>query len=165
LSPVSAANDKRKDPSITVSVSAPADLLGLAGRTLGTTDWRTITQQQVNQFAKATGDHQWIHSDPQRAAAGPYGCTIAHGHLTLSLAPGLIAETLTIEDVSAAVNYGVNRVRFPAPMPVGRSLRATVELVDARVKPVGIQTVFRLTYEANGIQRPVCIADAVVLYI
>lgn len=149
---------------MTTTVVTPADLLGPVGQTLGTTDWQEITRDQVNQFADATGDHQWIHTDPQRAAAGPYGGNIAHGYLTLSLAPLFIADALTVENVSAALNYGLNKVRFAAPVPVGSKLRATVELAAAHQKPAGIEAVFRLTYQVDGADRPASIADAVVLY-
>ncbi len=146
------------------TVSAPADLIGLVGATLGTTDWRTIDQSQVDTFADATGDHQWIHVDPERAARGPFGGTIAHGYLTLALAPAFIAEALTVENVSAALNYGLDKVRFPAPVRVGSRIRAVVDLVSAREKPAGVEAVFRLTYEIDGGDRPACVADAVVLY-
>lgn len=142
----------------------PAELLDLVGDTLGTGDWVQITQGQVNQFADATGDHQWIHTDPERAAAGPFGGTIAHGYLTLSLAPAAIAEVLTIDNVTAALNYGLDKVRFPAPVPVGSKLRTTVTVRAAQRKPAGIEAVFGLTFEVEGSERPACVADVVVLY-
>ena len=149
---------------MTTTLDTPRALLDLVGRELGRTDWREITQDQVNRFADATGDHQWIHTDPDRAAAGPFGTTIAHGYLTLSLTPIVLAEVLTIDQVGAAVNYGANKVRFPAPVPVGAKLRATVTLTAAVEKPAGIEAVFTLTYEIQGGPRPVCIAEVVVLY-
>ncbi len=149
---------------MTTTISTPQDLLGLVGQPLGTTEWMTIDQERVNLFADATGDHQWIHVDPEKAAAGPYGRTIAHGYLTLSLAPLFIAEALVIEKVQAGVNYGLNKVRFPAPVPVGARVRAVVELVGAQEKPAGIEAVIRLTYEVDGADRPACIAETVVLY-
>lgn len=149
---------------MTTTISTPQDLLGLVGQPLGTTEWMTIDQERVNLFADATGDHQWIHVDPEKAAAGPYGRTIAHGYLTLSLAPLFIAEALVIEKVQAGVNYGLNKVRFPAPVPVGARVRAVVELLGAQEKPAGIEAVIRLTYEVDGADRPACIAETVVLY-
>ena len=149
---------------MTTTVATPDDLLDLVGTELGTTDWRTVTQEQVNLFADATGDHQWIHVDPERAAAGPFGGTIAHGYLTLALAPALIAEAIVIENFTAALNYGLNKVRFPAPVPVGSRLRATVVLAAAERKPAGIEAVLRLTYQVDGAERPAAVADTVVLY-
>ena len=149
---------------MTTHLDTPTALLDLSGHTLGTTDWLDITQDQVNRFADATDDHQWIHTDPVRAAEGPFGGTIAHGYLTLSLAPMVLAEVLEIDDTTAALNYGLNKVRFPAPVPVGARLRATVTVTSAQQKPAGIETVFGLTYEVEGGGRPACIADVVVLY-
>ncbi|MDI9951351.1 MaoC family dehydratase [Rhodococcus sp. IEGM 1305] len=149
---------------MTTHLDTPTALLDLSGHTLGTTDWLDITQDQVNRFADATDDHQWIHTDPARAAEGPFGGTIAHGYLTLSLAPMVLAEVLEIDDTTAALNYGLNKVRFPAPVPVGARLRATVTVTSAQQKPAGIETVFGLTYEVEGGGRPACIADVVVLY-
>ncbi|BDD84568.1 MaoC family dehydratase [Tsukamurella pulmonis] len=149
---------------MTTTISTAQDLLGLVGQPLGTTEWMTIDQVRVNLFADATGDHQWIHVDQEKAAAGPYGRTIAHGYLTLSLAPLFIAEALVVENLQAAVNYGLNKVRFPAPVPVGSRVRAAVELAGAQEKPAGIEAVIRLTYEVDGADRPACIAETVVLY-
>lgn len=149
---------------MSTTVTTPADLIGLAGTTLGTTEWHTIDQDRVNLFAEATDDHQWIHVDPEKAKAGPYGGTIAHGYLTLSMAPLFVAEALVVEKVQAAVNYGLNKVRFPAPVLVGSRVRATVDLVAAQEKPAGIEAVIRLTYEVEGTERPACIAETVVLY-
>ncbi|GAB88347.1 MaoC family dehydratase [Gordonia rhizosphera] len=149
---------------MTTTIDSPASLPAHAGTTMGTTEWMEITQDRVNMFADATGDHQWIHVDPERAAAGPFGGTIAHGFLTLSLAPLLIAETVEVGNVSAALNYGLNKVRFPAMVPVGKRIRGSVELVSAQEKPVGMETVFRVTYEVEGSDRPACVAECVVLY-
>ncbi|KXF51302.1 dehydratase [Rhodococcus sp. SC4] len=149
---------------MTMNLAHPTDLLGLVGQTVGTTGTLKIAQDQVNLFADATGDHQWIHTDPERAARGPFGSTIAHGYLTLSLAPSILAEVLTVDGVHAALNYGLNKVRFPAPVPVGSALRVTVSVIAAQRKPAGIEAVFGLTYEIDGGTRPVCIADVVVLY-
>ncbi|MBJ8342880.1 MaoC family dehydratase [Antrihabitans sp. YC3-6] len=149
---------------MTTHIDSPADLVDLIGKTVGTTEWHDVTQDQVNRFADATGDHQWIHTDPERAATGPFGGTIAHGYLTLSLAPQVLAEVLEVDNVSAALNYGLNKVRFPAPVPVGSKLRTTVTVVSAHRKPAGVEAVFGLTYEIDGGSRPACIADVVVLY-
>lgn len=149
---------------MTTRISSPAALPDQVGQTMGTSDWIEITQDRVNQFADATGDHQWIHVDVERAAAGPFGGTIAHGYLTLSLAPLLLAQTVEVDEVAAALNYGLNKVRFPSPVPVGSRIRGTVELVAAQSKPAGIEAAFRVTYEIEGGTRPACIAECVVLY-
>jgi acyl dehydratase len=142
----------------------PADLLTLVGRCLGSTDWIEITQEQVNLFADATGDHQWIHTDPARAINGPFKGTIAHGYLTLSLAPAVISQVLEIHELTTALNYGIDKVRFPAPLRVGSQVRATVALMRAHQKTSGVEAVFTLTYEIEGQTRPACVADVVVLY-
>jgi acyl dehydratase len=145
-------------------VDEPADLLRFVGRPLGTTDWMEITQEQVNLFADATRDHQWIHTDPARAINGPFRGTIVHGYLTLSLAPAVISEVLEIRELTSALNYGVDKVRFPAPVRVGSHVRATVTVMCARQKTSGVEAVFTLTYEIEGEPRPACVADVVVLY-
>jgi len=149
---------------MTTHLDAPTDLLGLVGQPLGTTEWIELTQQQVNLFADATNDHQWIHTDPERAVNGPFHGTVAHGYLTLSLAPALIAEVLQIRELAAALNYGLNRVRFPAPVRVGASVRAHITLSSAHQKTSGVESVFAMTYEIRGEQRPGCVAEVVVLY-
>ncbi|OLB79954.1 MAG: dehydratase [Actinobacteria bacterium 13_2_20CM_2_71_6] len=145
-------------------VSEPKVLLDLAGTSFGTSQWLPVSQDRVDRFAVATGDHQWIHVDPERARCGPYGGTIAHGYLTLSLAPVFLAELLTVEKALAAVNYGIEKVRFPAPVPVGASIRCHLTLVSARERGAGIEAVFHLVYEVTGTDRPACVADVVVLY-
>jgi acyl dehydratase len=145
-------------------VDSPADLLDLVGKPLGSTEWHEITQQQVNLFAEATGDHQWIHVDSERAAAGPFGGTIAHGYLTLALAPELIAETLTVQQLVAVLNYGLNKVRFPAPVPVGSRVRGAVTLRSAASRAGGVEAVFTLVWELDGSDRPACVAEVVLLY-
>jgi acyl dehydratase len=149
---------------MSTAVDQPADLLGLVGRRLGTTGWMEITQERVNLFADATEDHQWIHTDPARASNGPFKGTIAHGYLTLSLAPAVISEVLEIRELTSALNYGVDKVRFPAPLRVGSQVRATVTVMRARQKTAGVEAVFTLTYEIEGEPRPACVADVVVLY-
>ena len=149
---------------MTTVVDQPADLVTLVGRPLGSTDWMTITQEQVNLFADATGDHQWIHTDRQRATKGPFKGTVAHGYLTLSLAPVAISQVLQIRELTSALNYGLDRVRFPTPVRVGSKLRATVAVMSARQKTSGVEAVFTLTYEIDGEPRPACVADIIVLY-
>jgi acyl dehydratase len=145
-------------------VDQPADLLSLVGRPLGSTDWMKITQEQVNLFADATGDHQWIHTDPARAVNGPFKGAIVHGYLTLSLAPMVISEVFEVRELTAALNYGVDKVRFPAALRVGSKVRATVTVMRARQKTAGVEAVFTLTYEIEGESRPACVADVIVLY-
>ena len=149
---------------MTTVLEEPADLLKLVGQRLGSTDWMKITQDQVDRFADATGDKQWIHTDPQRAVRGPFRGTIAHGYLTLSLAPVVISQVLEIRELTAALNYGLNRVRFPAPLPVGSLVRAAVTVMSAQQKTSGVESVFTLTYEIDGEDRPACVADVIVLY-
>ena len=149
---------------MTTVLEQPADLLDLVGQNLGTTEWIKVTQQQVDLFADATGDRQWIHTDAERAAKGPFKGTIAHGYLTLSLAPIVIGQVLQIRELTAALNYGLNKVRFPAPVRVGSQIRATVTVMHAQQKTSGVQAVFTLTYEIDGEKRPACVADVIVLY-
>jgi acyl dehydratase len=146
-------------------LNAPQDLLAMAGRHLGRSSSHEVTQRQIDLFAESTGDHQWIHVDPERARRGPFGVTIAHGYLTVSLAPVLLAEVVQIENVTAVLNYGINRVRFPAPVPVGSFVRADVTLNAANERSGGaIEAVFHLTYDIDGTTRPPCIAELVYLY-
>jgi acyl dehydratase len=149
---------------MTTVLEQPADLLGLVGRSLGTTEWMKVTQQQVDLFADATGDRQWIHTDAERAAKGPFKGTIAHGYLTLSLTPAVIAQVLEIRELTAALNCGLNKVRFPAPVRVGSQVRAAVTVASAQQKTSGVESVFKLTYEIDGEARPACVADVIVLY-
>lgn len=143
-----------------------ADLAAAAGETIGQSDWVTITQEDVNLFADATGDYQWIHVDPERAAAGPFGKTIAHGYLTLSLLPRLQHQIYTVNGIKLAINYGLNKVRFPAPVPVGSKVRATSSLVS--VEDVGggaVQAIVSTTVEIDGSPKPACVAESIVRYI
>jgi acyl dehydratase len=143
----------------------PKELLSLWGTQLGTTNWIEITQDQVNNFAEATGDRQWIHVDPKRAKAGPFGNTIVHGYLTLALAPVFMVEVLQIQNCAAVLNYGVNRVRFPTPLPVGASVRAAITLMTARERhPGNIEATFEIHYQVQGSDRPACVAETVYLY-
>ncbi|HET9861136.1 MAG TPA: MaoC family dehydratase [Nocardioidaceae bacterium] len=131
------------------------------GSHLGHSDWHTVTQEQVDLFAEATGDHQWIHVDPERAKDGPFGGTIAHGYLTLSLVPKLVWEVYKVEGLSMGVNYGSNKVRFPSPVPVGSRIRAGVELVSLDRGPNGAQATVRVTIEREGGDKPACVAETV----
>ena len=140
-------------------------ITALAGADLGRTGWTEVTQQRVNTFADATGDHQWIHVDPARADAGPFGGTIAHGYLTLSMVIPLFAELLEVTGISMGINYGLNKVRFPAPVPVGSKIRLAAQLgavEDAGVNAV--QAVIDCTIEVEGSEKPACAAQAVLRY-
>lgn len=139
------------------------ELMAAEGETLGTSDWLTIDQERINTFAEATGDHQWIHVDPERARTGPFGTTIAHGYLTLSLAPMLLADVLEVP-ASQVVNYGVGKVRFPAPVPVGSRVRLAVDLSTVEEVKGGVQTTFGLTFEVEGSDKPACVAEILFRY-
>ena len=135
------------------------------GEHLGYSDWHTITQEQVNLFAEATGDHQWIHVDVERAKQGPFGGTIAHGYLTLSLIPRLAQQIYTVENLTMGINYGSNKVRFPATVPVGSRVRAGSELLDVVDAKLGKQFIVRTTVEIEGGEKPACVAETVVLLV
>jgi acyl dehydratase len=134
------------------------------GLELGPSEWCEILQERVDGFADATGDHQWIHVDPTRAAAGPYGGTIAHGYLTLSMLAGFAFELLPVEDAGAAINYGLNRVRFPAPVPVGSRVRARFTVGEVAEVEGGVQVTMGATVEREGGDKPVCAAELVFRY-
>ncbi len=137
-----------------------AELPGLVGTELGTSDWVEVTQERVNLFADATDDHQWIHIDVDRAKSeSPFGGPIAHGYLTLSMLVPLVAQVLTITDTRMGVNYGLNKVRFPAPVPVGSKVRARVTLKDVEQVAGGLQNTLVVTIEREGGDKPVCIAE------
>ncbi len=135
------------------------DLPSLVGTHLGYSDYRGVTQEQVNLFANATGDHQWIHVDPERAAAGPFGHTIAHGYLTLSLIPVLLASLWRVEGAAMGINYGANRVRFTSPVPVGAEVRAGATLTSLEEVPGGVQLALDVTVEIRGADKPACVAQ------
>jgi acyl dehydratase len=138
------------------------ELPPLLGQEVAVSDWLTITQQQVNLFADATGDHQWIHVDPERAREGPFGGPIAHGFLTLSLLPQFFDNAMRIEESGMGVNYGLNRVRFMAPVPVGSRLRARLKLMICEpIQPEGLQMVWEVTVECEGQSKPVCVAESI----
>ena len=131
------------------------------GEELGVSSWLEIPQSRIDMFAEATEDRQWIHVDPEMAAQGPFGTTIAHGYLTLSLAPVLMAELWNFEDVVMGINYGLNRVRFPAPVPVDSKVRVRGVLKDVEEIPNGVQMVVECTFEREGGDKPVCVAETV----
>ena len=139
------------------------DLTAAVGEDLGASDWLTIEQDRVDAFAEATGDHQWIHVDVPRATAGPFGGTIAHGYLTLSLVPMLGAQIFSLETPGAKLNYGVNKVRFPSPVPVGSRIRAHATVVAVAEVPAGRQVTFGWAIEIEGGTKPACVAETVVL--
>ena len=139
------------------------ELPTLAGKHLGHSRWIEITQDDIDQFARLTGDEQWIHVDPRRAREGPFGATVAHGFFTLSRSTGLLYELLHVEGASQILNYGLNRVRFPAPMPVGGRVRMRAKLLSAEEVPGGLQLTVEQTFEREGGEKPVCVAEALTL--
>ena len=139
-----------------------ASLRESAGKHLGYTDWEEMTQERVNQFADATGDHQFIHVDPEKAKATPFGGTVAHGFLSLSLTATVGQRLMHVNDAKMAVNYGLDRVRFPAPLRVGSRWRGGVEIVEVSEAGGGLQVKQRITIEAEGSDKPVCVADCLV---
>ncbi|GAA4669043.1 MULTISPECIES: MaoC family dehydratase [Amycolatopsis] len=142
--------------------SSLEEFAAAAGEPLGTSEWHTVTQDQVNTFADATGDHQWIHVDLEKAQQGPFGGPIAHGFLTLSLLPYLSAETYRVDGLKMGINYGLNKVRFPQPVRVGAKVRGSAELAEITDVPGGKQAVVRWTVEIDGEAKPACVAEFVV---
>ena len=140
------------------------ELRAAVGEQLGWTDWLEIDQKRIDLFAEATGDHQWIHVDPEKAATGPFGTTIAHGYLTLSLLPALVPQVMRVEGMKMGVNYGTNKVRFPSPVPVGSRLRATAVLKEVTEAGGGVQVTAAVTVEREGGDKPVCVAESVSRY-
>jgi acyl dehydratase len=150
---------------MTTTFDAPKALLDAVGRQLGPTDWVTITQDQVDAFAEVTHDNQWIHRHTERAQAGPFGGPIAHGQLTLSLCAPFLAELVQVSNISMGINYGLDKARFPSPVPVGSRLRARGEIVDAREVPGGVQATVRVTIEREGGDKPAAVVDTVSRYL
>ena len=142
-------------------INGADELKGLIGEHLGYSPYVSISQEQVNQFAEATGDHQWIHIDVERATAGPFGAPIAHGYLTLSLGPALYPQVVSIGGFSMGVNYGTNKVRFMSPVKVGSNLRLGVKLLDVTDISGGIQSTMEFTFECEGADKPNCVAEVV----
>lgn len=144
----------------------PEELQAAVGRHLGFSDWIEITQQRIDQFAEATGDHQWIHTDPERARSGPFGTTIAHGYLTQSLVNLFLPQILEVRGISMGINYGTDRVRFPAPVPVGSQVRGGAELLAVEtVKGGAVQATIRVTVEIRGGERPAAVVDTISRYV
>jgi acyl dehydratase len=137
------------------------ELKSKVGDVLGTSEVVTVTQDQVNRFADATGDHQWIHVDVERAKAGPFGGPIAHGYLTLSLAPMLMEQVLVLKGTAMGVNYGCNKVRFPSPVPVGSDVAMTAKLLTVEDIPGGAQYVVELSFQVQGAPKPSCVAECI----
>jgi len=149
---------------MTTTIASPDALLDMAGADLGTSDWAEIAQSDVDAFASATKDDQWIHVDPVRAAAGPFGGTIVHGYMTLAMLVPLLHNTFQVGGVAMGINYGLNKVRFPAPAPVGARVRVHARLVSAERVSGGVQAVLDSTVEAEGVAKPVCVAQSIVRY-
>jgi acyl dehydratase len=145
---------------------SPADLKSAVGQHLGTSEWLEITQDRIDRFADATGDHQWIHVDPERARQGPFGATIAHGYLTQSLVNYFLPQIVEVRGISMGINYGADRLRFPAPVPVGSRVRGGAELLEVEtVKGGAIQAKVRVTIEIEGQERPGCVIDVISRYV
>ncbi len=148
-----------------LSVARPEDLEEFIGREIGKSAWTEVTQQQIDAFAEATGDDQWIHCDPERAAKeSPYGSTIAHGFLTLSLIPRLLMELVSIKELKMAINYGLNRLRFPNAVPVGAHVRLVARVADVLKLTGAVQAVFRVNIEVQGQDKPACVAEMVMRF-
>ncbi len=142
-----------------------SELTAAAGEELGTSDWLTVDQERINMFADATSDHQWIHVDTERAAAGPFGGTIAHGMLTLSLLSAFLPQIFRVEGVTMVINYGLNKVRFPAPVPAGARLRATSRLTAVKPLDGAVQAELSTTIEIEHGAKPACVAGSVLRYV
>ena len=149
---------------MTTTANGIDDLKTYVGKHLGYSDYIEITQEQVQLFADATGDQQWIHTDPERAKAGPFGGPIAHGYLTLSLAPALLPQIILVGGISMGVNYGCGKVRFPSPVPVGSKVRAGAELVSVEDVAGGAQVTMSVTFEVEGAPKPSCVAEVIYRY-
>jgi len=147
---------------MTTATMDMASLREAAGAHLGYTDWQEMTQERVNQFADATDDHQFIHVDVERAKETPFGGTIAHGYLTLSLAAPIMSELMRVSDAKMAVNYGLDKVRFPAPLPVGAQFRGGGEIVEVTEVPGGLQVKSKVTVEVKDGAKPACVAETLV---
>jgi acyl dehydratase len=145
-------------------VVAMGDLAGLVGERLGVSRWQPVSQDEVDLFADATGDHQWIHVDPDRAALGPFGATIAHGYFTLSLAPMLLWDVVQVKDAAQVINYGIEKVRFPTPVPVGSTIRMAVDLTSVEEVKGGLQATLGLTFEIQDVVKPACVAQILFRY-
>ena len=144
------------------TIARLSDLKSLIGEELAVSDWVLVTQERINLFAEATGDHQWIHVDPEQAAKGPFGATIAHGFLTLSMLPLFLHDALEFADVKMSVNDGLNRVRFTSPVPAGSELRGRIRLLSVEdIANNGVQVILEVTVERKGSDKPVCVAESI----
>jgi acyl dehydratase len=150
---------------MTITVNGRDAIIALVGTDLGTSDWVEITQERVNLFAEATGDHQWIHVDPARAAQGPFGGPIAHGYLTLSLIVPMFTQLLEFQGGTMSVNYGLNKVRYPSPVPVGSRIRLAARVAAASDVPGGAEIVLAAVVEIDGSTKPACVAEVVYRHI
>jgi acyl dehydratase len=151
-------------PAMTTGGKTPMDLNAAVGQSLGESDWLEIDQQRINTFADATGDHQWIHVDPERAKNGPFGKCIAHGYLSLSLVNLFLPQIIDVQGISMGVNYGCEKVRFPAPLPVGSRVRGSGQLLEVEEVKGGIQSTVRVTVEIEGSDRPACVVNTISRY-
>ncbi len=149
---------------MSTTVNGVEGFAGLVGQHLGYSDWVVIDQARIDGFAEATGDFQWIHVDAERAKGGPFGGTIAHGYLTLALAPALLADIWSVSGVAMGVNYGANKIRFPAPVPVGSEVRMGATLAEATDVEGGVQILLDLAFEVKGASKPSCVAQVVFRY-
>jgi len=144
---------------------SPLELASAIGKPLGKSEWLTITQERIDRFAEATGDHQWIHVDPARAALGPFGKTIAHGYLTQSLVNYFLPQIVEVHGISMGINYGADRLRFPAPVPVGSRVRGSAELIEVETQKDGsVQAKLRVSVEIEGSEKPGCVIDTISRY-
>ena len=147
-----------------IVISGVQGLIDRAGQELGVSGWVDVEQDKVTAFAQLTGDEQWIHVDPERALSGPFGATVQHGFFTLSLSTGLLDQVFRVDDISVVLNYGLNRVRFPAPLIVGSRVRMHVTLSEVQEVQGGVQVVYHLTYQVESQAKPCCVADLVFRY-
>jgi acyl dehydratase len=145
--------------------NSAAELKAAVGKHLGHSDWLRIEQKRIDQFAEATGDHQWIHVDPERAKSGPFGATIAHGYLTLSITNCFLPELVRVPSAKLGINYGANKLRFPAPVKVGSRVRCGAELLEAADVPGGVQVIVRISVEIEGGDRPGCVVESITRYV
>jgi acyl dehydratase len=143
----------------------PDAVKNAVGTHLGYSEWEVVDQARINRFADATGDHQWIHVDEDTAKAGPFGATIAHGYLTLSMTNLFLPQLITVENLSMGINYGVNKVRFPTPVKVGSRIRAGAEIVEGVEIPGGVQVIIKMTVELEGSDKPACVVENVTRYL
>ena len=149
---------------MTTTFKTPSDLKSAVGQVLGTSEWLEITQERIDMFAEATGDQQWIHVDPERAKNGPFGACIAHGYLTQSLVNKFLPEIVEVQGIAMGINYGADKLRFPAPVPVGSRIRGRGELIRAEDVKGCVQAVVRVTVEIEGSDRPACVIDTIGRY-